>query len=295
MTFPNGGEKNVTLAGGGDMQLQSYLDRIGFAGRAEPNLACLTEIHRRQAFAIPYDTLDIHLGRPLDRDTVRIFQKMVTRRRGGWCYETHVLLHWALQEVGFNTRIVTAAIHREQFGEVKWGNHTAILVDLDQTYLADLGLGDGIRDPIPLREGVYDQGRLRFSLERTADGCWRFRNHAFAYPTNFDFRDEPLDEALIDRVSAAYQSGEDPLYHKNLAIQIMFPETVTCLSGRVLRFKTPDGTTKRLVQKHEFEDVLRNVFGIVDGEAARAWPRIEARHFELFGDAPIENVTVKGF
>jgi N-hydroxyarylamine O-acetyltransferase len=277
------------------VDLQAYLDRIGYSGAVEPTLACFTEIHRRQAFAIPYDTLDIQLRRPHDRDIARIFDKAVTRRRGGWCYETHVLLHWALQEIGFSARVVTAGIHREQFGDVKLGNHTAVLVDLDKVYLADLGLGDGIRDPIPLQEGIYHQGALTFRLERTADDYWRFRNHAFAFPTNFDFRDAPLDEDLIDRFSAAYQSGADPLYHKNLAIQIMFPETVTCLSGRVLRYKTPNGTTKKLVERDQFEDVLREVFGIVDPDTMKVWPNVEARHRELFGDKTIEELNVTGF
>ena len=277
------------------MDLQRYLERIGFTGRAEPTFACFSEVHRRQAFTVPYDTLDIQLGRPHDRDVARIFQKIVVKKRGGWCYETHELLFWALREIGFDARIVTAAIHREQYGDVKRGNHTAILVDLDQTYLADLGLGDGIRDPIPLAEGVYRQGRLAFSLERTSDGYWRFRNHAFAFPTNFDFKDEPLDHALVDRQSLAYQSGEDPLFQKNLACQIMHPETVTCLSGRVLRIKTPDGTSKRLIQRGEFEDVLLKVFGITDVDAMLAWPRVEARHLELFGDKPFDEVAVTGF
>jgi N-hydroxyarylamine O-acetyltransferase len=277
------------------VDLQAYLDRIGFPGRAEPTLACLTELHRRQAFTIPYDTLDIQLGRQHDRDIARIHDKMVTRKRGGWCYETHVLFDWALREIGFESRIVTAGIHRERFGDEKLGNHTAVLVDLDQTYLADLGLGDGIRDPVPLRVGTYRQGRLTFGLERTEDRYWRFRNHAFAFPTNFDFQDGPLDEALIDRVSAAYQSGEHPLFRKNLAIQIMQPESVICLSGRVLRHKTPDGTTKRLVAREEFVDVLLDVFGIVEKDAMLVWPNVDARHRELFGDKPIAEVNVSGF
>ena len=277
------------------MQLGEYLNRIGFVGRVEPTLECLTQIHRLQAFTIPYDTLDIQLGRVHDRDIARIYDKTIIRKRGGWCYETHVLLNWALCQIGFRSRIVTAGIHREQFGDSKLGNHTAILVDLDKTYLADLGLGDGIRDPVPLSEGTYRQGRLTFSLEKTADNYWRFHNHEFAFPANFDFRDAPLDEVLIDRFSAAYQSGEDPLYHKNLAIQIMRPESVICLSGRVLRHKTPDGTSKRLIMREEFEEVLGEVFGIVEKDALLVWPRVEARHRELFGDKPITEVNVTGF
>jgi N-hydroxyarylamine O-acetyltransferase len=295
LNFPSAAAFSSPRAEERDMNLQSYLERIGFAGKAEPTLACLTEIHRRQAFTIPYDTLDIQLGRPHDRDINRIFDKTVARKRGGWCYETHELLHWALREIGFSARIVTAAIHREQFGDSKRGNHTAILVDLDQTYLADLGLGDGIRDPIPLAEGVYHQGHLAFRLEKTGDGYWRFRNHAFGFPTDFDFKDEPLDEGLIDTFSRAFQSGENPTFTQNLACQIMQPNTVTCLSGRVLRHKTPDGTSKKLVHREEFEDVLLKVFGIADRDTMQAWPRVEARHFELFGDKPFEQVTVTGF
>lgn len=277
------------------MRLQGYLDRIGFVGKPRPTFECFREIHRQQAFTIPYDTLDIHLRRPHDRNVERIYDKTVTRKRGGWCFETHELLNWALREIGFNSRIVTAAIHREQYGDVEIGNHTAVLVDLDRTYLADLGLGDGIRDPIPLEVGSYQQGRLKFGLEQTPDGYWRFRNHAFAYPTNFDFKDEPLDEKSIDAFSAAFQSGEDPTFVKNLACQIMFPETVTCLSGRVLRFKTPDGTTKKLVQREDFSTVLKHYFGIVDKDADSVWPGVEARHRELFGDKPFDEVVVTGF
>ena len=277
------------------VEIQRYFERIGFTGRAEPTYACLTELHRRQAFSIPYDTLDLQLGRMHDRNIKRIFEKTVINRRGGWCYETHELFHWVLRTIGFNARIVTAAIHREQFGDVRRGNHTAILVDVDQTYLADLGLGDGIRDPIPLAEGVYHQNGLDFRLEKTTDGYWRFRNHAFALPTNFDFKDEPLDEISIDRKSQAFQNGEDPLFLNNLACQIMHPNSVTCLSGRVLRHKTPDGTSKKLIERDEFENVLLTVFGIKDHETMQAWPRVAARHFELFGDKPFEEIDIAGF
>ena len=277
------------------MELRGYLDRIGYSGPVEPTLACFTEIHRQQAFRIPYDALDIQLGHPLDRDVARIYDRVVNRSRGGWCYELHELLVWALRDIGFDVRLVTAGIHRREGGDSKLGSHTAILVDLDQTYLADLGLGDGIRDPIPLREGTYHQGRLSFELQRTADGYWRFLNHAFAFPTNFDFRDVPLDEALIDQFGVYYQTSPDSLYIQNLVCQIMQEETVTCLTGRVIRQKTPDGTTKRLVAEDEFEQVFADLFGICDPAIPSLWPRVAARHQELFGDATIEQVSVAGF
>jgi N-hydroxyarylamine O-acetyltransferase len=277
------------------MDLQAYLDRIGYSGIAEPTLNCLKAIHRLQAFTIPYENLDIQLGRRVDRDRQRIFDKVVLRHRGGWCYETHELLHWALVTIGFDARLVTAGIHRREFGDAKIGNHTAILVTLDKIYLADLGLGDGIRDPIPLLEGAYIQGKLTFRLERIESGYWRFLNHAFAYPTNFDFRDEPLDAARIDRMAEEFQTSAESIFVQNLACQIMQPESVTCLTGRVLRQKTAEGTTKKLVKVSEFEQVLADIFGIRDEEAASVWPRIEERHRQLFGEKPIEELDVTGF
>ena len=191
------------------MKIHKYLDRIAYTGPVEPTLECLTGIHRCQAFSIPYENLDIQLGRYLNRDLSRIFEKLVSRRRGGWCYEVHELLFWALQQIGFEARLVTAGVHRREFGDVKMGNHTAILVQLDQLYLADLGLADGIRDPIPLLEGEHKQGRLSFRLERVELDYWRFHNHEFAYPRDFDFRDATVEEALIDQRSHELQTDQD--------------------------------------------------------------------------------------
>lgn len=278
------------------MDLDAYLRRIGFQGTVAPTLECLTQVHRQQAFTVPYEALDIMFGRTIDRDVDRIYDRVVKRQRGGWCYELHELLAWALREIGFSVRIVTAGIHRREYGDAKLGNHTAVLVDLERVYLADLGLGDGIRDPIPLAVGDYHQGRLNFYLELLPDGWWRFQNHIFSYPTNFDFRDDaPLDEALIDRYTAEYRTSPDSMYLLNLVCQIMQEETVTCLTGRVLRHKTPDGISKRLISEKEFEEVINQVFGIRDREIRSLWPRVQARHQALFGDAPIEQLNITGF
>lgn len=277
------------------MELQNYLERVGYKGPVEPSLACLTGIHRGHAFSIPYENLDVQLGRRLDRGRKRIFDKLVMRRRGGWCYEQHELMLWALQAIGFNAMMVTAAVHRREFGEMKTGNHTAILVDLDQIYLCDVGLGDGIRSPIPLAEGLHVQKGLSFRLEPIAGGYWRFHNHEFGYPLDFDFRPEPVDEAVIDAKAGELQTRAESVFIQNLACQIMQEESVTCLTGRVLRQKSAVGTAKKLLAREEFETILLDIFGIKDKDAASLWPRIEARHLALFGETPIDQIRVDGF
>jgi len=69
------------------MQLEDYLLRIGYKGEIQPDLNCLTQIHRCHALSVPYENLDVQLERPLDQDIERIFYKIVSCKRGGWCYE----------------------------------------------------------------------------------------------------------------------------------------------------------------------------------------------------------------
>lgn len=86
------------------MKLHDYLARIEYRGPLATDLACLSAIHRQHLLAIPYEDLDVQLGRPLDLDPERIFEKIVTGRRGGWCYEMNGLLCWALREIGFEVQ-----------------------------------------------------------------------------------------------------------------------------------------------------------------------------------------------
>ncbi len=73
------------------MNLNVYLERIGYTGAVEPTLDCLTGIYRAHLLAIPYENLDIHLGGYLSLDEGQIFEQLVTRRRGGWCYQMNGL------------------------------------------------------------------------------------------------------------------------------------------------------------------------------------------------------------
>jgi len=68
------------------VELAAYLERIGYAGPARPDLATLRAVHRAHLQAIPYENLDVQLGRPVSIDPAAAYDKIVRRRRGGWCY-----------------------------------------------------------------------------------------------------------------------------------------------------------------------------------------------------------------
>ena len=268
-----------------EMDLEAYYRRIGIAPVA-PDLAGLTALHRAQAYAIPYEGLDVQFGQWLDLDPARIFDKLVRRGRGGWCYENNGLLGWALAEAGFDVMRVTAGVHRKLRGDGIIGNHLTLIVTLPEgRYLCDLGLGDGLRAPIPLEEGVHHDGPLTFQLERLDDGYWRFWNTPGAEPATFDFRDEPADEERFEILCHRLQTDPESHFILNAECVRMYPERTVTLLGRVLRRSGPEGLQKTLLNApEEMAAVLAQEFGITGLDTAKIWPRILARHTQLFGD-----------
>src|SRR5579862_4517964 len=133
------------------MDLGAYLDRIGFRDEPRPDLGTLKALHRAHLLAVPYENLDVQFGRALTIEPHAAFDKIVTRRRGGWCYEMNGLLGAALDAVGFKVTRLAGAVMREVVGDAVIGNHLVLLVDLDgQPWIADVGFGDGSLDPFPL-------------------------------------------------------------------------------------------------------------------------------------------------
>lgn len=272
------------------MELQAYLERIGYEGSPRVDLSCLQSVHRAHALNIPYENLDVQLGRPLDLNIERIFEKIVINRRGGWCYEMNGLLHWALSEIGFDVTRVNGGVRREEVGDAAVGNHLVLLVRLDQVYLADVGIGDTIRIPTLLAAGPFQQGDLCYELLRFEDGFWRLRNHPNANPESFDFRTTPADESLFEQMNRELQTRLDSNFVENLFCFQMRENTVLSLVGRVLTHIGAAESDKRLISSaEEFEDTIARDFGVIDPDIKSLWPRVCKRHEELFGCAALDD------
>jgi N-hydroxyarylamine O-acetyltransferase len=257
------------------MKIDEYLERIDYHGPRTPDLECLGAIHQQHLLQIAYKNLDVQLGRPLDFDIDRIFDKIVRRRRGGWCYEMNGLLGWALEELDFD-------VMRMSGGDEMLGNHLVLAVQLDQTYIADVGLGNGMIEPTPLREGKFSQGFREFELSRLKDGHWRFRNFPGAMPLDFDFAFVRSDESVLAACCEKLQKDPESMFRQNLLCMRLHPEGARFLLGRILfTFSGVEPTRRVLESPDELSDVLTRVFDLEDFEIARLWPRVLARHEEI--------------
>lgn len=265
------------------MKITEYLERIDYQGPRAPTLECLSAIHRQHLVHISYENLDVQLGRPLDLDIERIFDKIVHRRRGGWCYEMNGLLGWALGEIGFEVMRMAGGVKRSLGGDETLGNHLVLAVQLDETYIADVGLGNGLVEPTRLREGSFSQEFREFRLEQLDDDAWRFHNFPGAMPLNFDFYYARAEESLLAETCANLQSDPQSMFRQNLICMCLKPDGSRFLLGRT--FISYEGTTptQRLLESAaEVEEVLKNVFDLQDVEIENLWPRVAARHHELF-------------
>ncbi|MFF1909863.1 arylamine N-acetyltransferase [Kitasatospora sp. NPDC058218] len=134
-----------------DTQVDAYLARIGVPRPDRPSPAALAELHRAHLGTVPFETLSIGFGEPVLLATGALFEKLVTRRRGGFCYELNGLFAELLRALGYRVELLGARV----FDGDRTGppfDHLALRVDLDGPWLADVGFGRFSHLPLRLDE-----------------------------------------------------------------------------------------------------------------------------------------------
>lgn len=270
--------------------LQGYLDRIGFPGRPRVDFESLRLLHRQHLLTIPYENLDVQLGRPVGFDIDAIYDKLVARRRGGWCYEMNGLLAWALETIGFSITRLAAGVLRAHRGDAAVGNHLAICVELpgsEVAYLADVGFGDGALEPVALTPGPFQQRGFDFVLEPLTDGWWRFHNHPHGGAASFDFQRAPADPQVLAQQCQLLQTAPESPFTQLVIAQRHVAGGLAALRGRILTEVQPGALYRReLVDARDFGGVLRDVFDIDEPAAQGLWPRVVESHARFLAARP---------
>jgi N-hydroxyarylamine O-acetyltransferase len=129
-----------------DAQLdqKAWLARIGYAGPLTPTLETLNRLFLAHSHSIPYETLDIILGRPPKLDVPTLQQKMIASRRGGYCFEQNILFRAGLRSLGYSITSLRGRVVRGlEINAPCPAIHMLLKVDLPEgTYLADVGFGN---------------------------------------------------------------------------------------------------------------------------------------------------------
>jgi len=269
------------------MQLSSYLQRIGFSGDPRPDLATLRRVHRAHLEAIAYENLDVQLGRRVGFDLDAIFSKLVTARRGGWCYEMNGLLAWALEEMGFEVMRLAGAVLRDRSGDETIGSHLALCVHLDAPYLADVGFGDGIVEPARIMAGEFHQDEFAFHFERLDPAWWRFHNQPHGGAASFDFQLSEARADVLARRCEWLQTSPESGFVRTSVCQRYVDGELRVLRGCVLKIIHGTHIERHIVDSlPDYRALMQSMFAIElsKAESEMLWSKAIARHRDWLGE-----------
>ncbi len=154
-----------------NIDIDAYLSRIKCHRERKPSIKYLRHLHRNHLYNIPFENLDIHLGREITLDTNRIFEKVVTDLRGGFCYELNGIFQQLLLKLGYYVTIISARTYGENGTLGDEFDHLLLLASFeDKEWLVDVGFGDLCLAPIEFKlGGMQMDGNKYFRIEETPD------------------------------------------------------------------------------------------------------------------------------
>ena len=261
------------------MNLKAYLTRIDYHGSLQPTFETLRALHRSHLYAIPYENLDIHLGRKLTLDPDHIYHKIVEERRGGWCYEMNGLFSQALRQMGFDVTLLGSSVGSPAQGGVDGDlDHLILLVQVDkQPWLADVGFGKGLLDPIPLQVGEIQQNYLHYRLEQEGEN-WYFHNQPEGGP-GFGFTLLPRTYAGFASCCHELQTSPDSGFVRTTVCHRFTADGLVSLRGAILKRVAARGVEEEEIQTLErYRSVINTVFGLDATLADQLWDGVEERH-----------------
>jgi N-hydroxyarylamine O-acetyltransferase len=154
------------------MEIEKYFERIEYTDKAVLTIEVLKALQKSHLLRIPFENLDIHYKIAIELNLERIFEKVVVRRRGGFCYELNGLYHELLNSIGFNVKMISARVfdQKQQIFSPEF-DHLAIIAKIDSTdYLVDVGFGEFAFSPLKVElNTIQIDERGSFRIEKYGD------------------------------------------------------------------------------------------------------------------------------
>ncbi|MGP3925983.1 arylamine N-acetyltransferase family protein [Streptomyces sp. 8N616] len=270
-------------------RLDAYAQRIGYSGPLTPTLTVLRDICRAHALSVPFESLDAIGGRLLLQDD-SLFDKVVTDRRGGACFENHTLFQRVLREIGFEVSFLGAYMWRPHHNEYsRVFAHMLLKVRLEETdWLVDVSFShDTFIEPVPHAYGEFEQRGWHFRIvsapgvtggegvegdcdvveRRGADGQW--------VPL-YKFADEPREVREFQEC-LDYLSGPDSRSQimNTLICARTLPEgKLTVINDLLITSRPGEESVRRLRNAEEASDFLDRIFeghAPLSARARRIW------------------------
>jgi len=264
-------------------RLDAYLERIGLSARPEPGIEGLQALKIAHRRSIAFENLDVQLGRVIEADSDSAFAKLVTRRRGGYCFEQNRLFADMLADLGLPTRPLLARVRLNVEGETPPRGHVLLLAEISgEQWIADVGFGGSFVPALPLRDGAEAAGfdgahhRLR-RIGELGDlrGQWLFERRAgesdAPWVPQYTFNLCEVAPNDIEQANHWTQTSPRSRFTTMQLATIVLPGGFASLVGNVFTVSDAQGSREeRIESATAYADCLRTHFQLdfSDDEAA---------------------------
>ncbi|MEU4240392.1 arylamine N-acetyltransferase [Actinoplanes sp. NPDC026619] len=273
---------------GAAIDFSGYLRRLG-VGRERPSVDGLKALHRAHAERVPYECLEIWLGRATTVEPGDSIGRIL-HGRGGYCFHLNGAFSELLRELGYAvTRHYGGVQGNAGLTAGATGNHLVLTVSglpSDEApggeWLVDLGMGDGIYEPLPLVEGEYRQGPFTYRLSRSVvePGGWRFEHDPRGGFLGMDFRSGSVEMPAFAERHQELSTSPESGFVRVATVQRRDAGGTDVVRGLVLTRVGDDQRRVTLERRDDYFAALADVFGITldDADRDRLWPRLVAAH-----------------
>ena len=245
--------------------LPAYLKRIGYESSPRPTHATLAALQLAHATHIPFENLDILLGRPIRLDIGSLQAKLVGGGRGGYCFEHNLLFAAALEAAGFAVRQLAGRV-RYRTHRILPRTHMLLLVEAEgAAWIADVGFGlEGIMAPLPFTGG-RESRQFHWTFRIVEEpGHWTVQSHRDgAWMALYSFSLEPQQLADFEMANYYVSTHPESRFTRTLTAQLPTPEARFMLRNRELTVDSGKSATSRvLADDDELLTVLAETFGL---------------------------------
>jgi N-hydroxyarylamine O-acetyltransferase len=242
-----------------DGRIHAYLERLGFGRPPPPRLEGLRRLHAAHLEHVPFENLSIHLGEQIVLEPEALMEKIVDRRRGGFCYELNGAFATLLRALGFDVTLLAARVYGDE-GIGPPFDHMCLRVELEEPWLADVGFGENFRLPLRLNsrdDQVDDAGTFQIvpsgepELDLLRDGEPQYR---------FDLT--PRDLTDYEATCRYHQTSPESHFTHNTVCSLAAPTGRVTIRGRRMIVTSNGHREEHTLTDRELLDVYRRRFGI---------------------------------
>lgn len=247
--------------------LTGYLARIGLPAPPAADLAGLEALLRAHRLAIPFENLAIPLGQGIAIDSASVFAKLVTARRGGYCFEQNRLFRDALLALGFQVRPLLARVWMGGDGAVPARTHAINLVTIDGAeWIADAGFGGSYTPPLPLTDGAQatapDGVHHRLTRDET-HGWMLWRDGGEGWQSQYSFATDPVWDVDLAQCNHWTATAPGTRFTTLKVVSLALPTGFASLTDRQYRRRAGADATEQVIDDPRVYRLrLSLVFGI---------------------------------